>query len=371
MKKMTEKEKLNALNEIRLLASVDHPNVISYKEAYIDEPSESLCIIMEYAEGGDLLTIINKQSRMKKYLSENIIWSYTAQMIKGLKALHDLLILHRDLKCANVFQTNSGLIKLGDLNVSKIAKQGMLRTQTGTPYYASPEVWKDQPYSLKSDIWSLGCVIYELASLKPPFRSVDMKSLYKIVIAGKYDNIPSHFSTDLSNLIKQCLQVNPKQRPSTSEMLSNNNTIINTIKGMNFYQKVQKNDLLETIKMPRNLKKLNDILPKAKYGEKILEPQRGYSQGRKDYNPRQSILKNEDIRNQHRIALKPINRNNSFDPHQNYEENNLPPIKGLYEGKEYININIEKYISKKINGGKENRPPSCGRQIIYKSKNYL
>lgn len=78
----------------------------------------------------------------------------------GLKSLHDNRILHRDLKCANVFVTAEGIYKLGDLNVSKVMKKAMAYTQTGTPYYASPEVWNDQPYDMKSDIWSLGCVVY-------------------------------------------------------------------------------------------------------------------------------------------------------------------------------------------------------------------
>jgi len=87
-------------------------------------------------------------------------------MVLGLKALHDKNILHRDLKSANVFLTKQSTVKMGDLNVSKVAKYGgLLFTQTGTPYYASPEVWKDQPYDFKSDIWSLGCVIYEMVAL--------------------------------------------------------------------------------------------------------------------------------------------------------------------------------------------------------------
>jgi NIMA (never in mitosis gene a)-related kinase len=88
--------------------------------------------------------------------------------------LHDLDIVHRDIKCANLFLTREGLLKLGDLNVSKVAKQGLMRTQTGTPYYASPEVWYDKPYDYKSDIWSLGCVIYEMITLLPPFRANSM-----------------------------------------------------------------------------------------------------------------------------------------------------------------------------------------------------
>ncbi len=123
------------------------------------------------------------------------------QVSRGLKTLHDLKILHRDLKVklllfqsANVFLTKSGLAKLGDMNVSKIAKNGLLYTQTGTPYYASPEVWKDQPYDCKSDIWSLGCVIYEMCTLEPPFKAEDMEGLFDTVLKGKYPPIPSHFS---------------------------------------------------------------------------------------------------------------------------------------------------------------------------------
>lgn len=101
-------------------------------------------------------------------------------------ALHKLKILHRDMKSANIFLFKSGAAKLGDLNVSKVAKNGMLNTQTGTPYYAAPEVWKDQPYDLKSDIWSFGCVIYEMCCLVPPFKAEDMNGLFKKILRGQY-----------------------------------------------------------------------------------------------------------------------------------------------------------------------------------------
>ena len=103
-------------------------------------------------------------------------------------------VVHRDLKGANVFITEEGTYKLGDLNVSKVIKNDLARTQTGTPYYASPEVWKDQPYGTKSDMWSLGCVIYEMAAQRPPFTAPDIQILYKKILNGYYPRIPSIYS---------------------------------------------------------------------------------------------------------------------------------------------------------------------------------
>ena len=90
----------------------------------------------------------------------------------------------------------------------------MLFTQTGTPYYASPEVWRDQPYDSKSDIWSLGCVLYEMIALNPPFRAPNMDGLYKAVLSGSYAKVPTHYSEDLAKIIRLLLQVAPHKRPS-------------------------------------------------------------------------------------------------------------------------------------------------------------
>ncbi len=106
------------------------------------------------------------------------------------------------------------------MNVSKVAKKGLLYTQTGTPYYASPEVWKDEPYDSKSDIWSLGCVIYEVCTLQPPFKATDMDGLYKKVLKGNYPKIPVNYSDDLAKMIKNLITVNPKQRPGCDQILS-------------------------------------------------------------------------------------------------------------------------------------------------------
>lgn len=139
-------------------------------------------------------------------------------------------ILHRDMKVipnmfelyiqsANIFLFKDMQAKLGDLNVSKVVKKGLSYTQTGTPYYASPEVWKDMPYDGKSDIWSMGCVIYEMAALHPPFQAEDMQGLYKKVVKGLYPKIPSHFSQDLANILKYMLQVSANLRPNCGKFV--------------------------------------------------------------------------------------------------------------------------------------------------------
>ena len=211
---LSDKEKENALNEVRILASIEHPNVSGFKEAFIDEASSSLCLVMEYADNGDIFQKICSYQRRETYIKEKKVWYVFIQILRGLRAFHTRKILHRDMKSANIFLYKDMQAKLGDLNVSKIVKTGLSYTQTGTPYYASPEVWKDQAYDSKSDIWSLGCVLYEMCALVPPFRADDMQGLYKMVIKAKYPRIPDHFSHEMATVIKFMLQVAPNNRPS-------------------------------------------------------------------------------------------------------------------------------------------------------------
>jgi NIMA (never in mitosis gene a)-related kinase 1/4/5 len=144
---------------------------------------------MELCDGGDVLKKIEYCKLSGNPMKESELWKLFAQMMIGLKTLHDMHIVHRDIKCANLFLTKAGDLKIGDLNVSKIQKQGMMKTQTGTPYYASPEVWNDRPYNEKSDIWSAGCVLYEMIMLKPPFQATDMDQLFKKITRGAYPSL--------------------------------------------------------------------------------------------------------------------------------------------------------------------------------------
>ena len=262
--KLSDKEKENALNEIRILASVKSKNVISYKEAFFDEKDSSLGIVMEYADNGDLFQLITERKKTKNYFTEQEVWKVFIQLLNGLKALHDFKILHRDIKSANVFLFKGGICKLGDLNVSKVARKGLGYTQTGTPYYASPEVWEEKPYDSKSDIWSLGCVMYEMITLRPPFQAKSMEELYKKVMRGIFPKLSSKYSEDLSDVIKLMIQVEAGARPSCEELLKmpmitkrieffNNNKDIDITEEQN--ESVNKKfELLKTIMVPNNAK---------------------------------------------------------------------------------------------------------------------
>lgn len=216
---MATKEKENALNEVRLLASVTSKQVIGYKEAFLDEETQTLNIIMEYADDEDLDKKIKTRLKNNYPFKEDEIWFFTIQIIKGIKSLHDKNIMHRDLKSANIFLTKDGGVKIGDLNVSKLIKDKLAHTQTGTPYYASPEVWADISYDYKADIWSVGCIVYEMCCLRTPFKAKGLSELFEVVSKGKYSPIPEYYSKELSDLISKLLTVNPVDRISCDEIL--------------------------------------------------------------------------------------------------------------------------------------------------------
>ncbi|CAD8188611.1 unnamed protein product [Paramecium octaurelia] len=314
LQNLNDKEKQNAMNEVRILASVKHPNIISYKEAFIDIQSNSLCIVMEFADGSDLYQKIVNSKKTGKLMEEQIIWNIFIQIVRGLKALHELKILHRDLKSANVFLYQNGDVKLGDMNVSKVAKKGLLYTQTGTPFYASPEVWKDQPYDQKSDIWSLGCVVYEMAALKPPFQAEDMEGLYKRVIRGYYPRISQNYSQDLSNAIRSMLQVQPHLRPNCDKLLQ----FPSLLKRQEELPKQEQTDnepntLLSTIKFPKNYHYFTSMLPKPCYEGVNRKQIKSLHSQQASPNPRSLMSVNgsyEDVTSQKSIDKKDHIHNN-------------------------------------------------------------
>ena len=270
--KLSEKDKKNALNEIRLLASLKHKNIIGYKEAFFDENSKTLNIVMEYADDGDISLKIKRNLKKKLIFDENTIWKWLIQLLEGIKYLHDNKIMHRDLKSANLFLCKNGLLKIGDLNVSTIAKNDLALTQTGTPYYTSPEIWKEKPYNNKCDIWSAGCIIYEICTLHVPFRGTNFKELFDNISLGKYSDINVNYSDDLRKILKLMIVVNPDMRYDAQSILECD-IVKKKIKELNFSLKDSyiktKALLMRTIKLPKNMSEINNNLPK-RYLEKTL-----------------------------------------------------------------------------------------------------
>ena len=351
--KLSEKEKENALNEIRILASVKNKNVISYKEAFFIEKDSSLGIVMEYADNGDLFQLITERKKTKNYFTEQEVWKILIQLLNGLKALHDFKILHRDIKSANVFLFKGGVCKLGDLNVSKVARKGLGYTQTGTPYYASPEVWEEKPYDSKSDVWSLGCVIYEMITLRPPFQAKSMEELYKKVMRGNYPRIPSRYSEDLSDTIKLMIQVEAGARPSCEELLKmpmiskrieyfNNNNDIDITEEQN--ESINKKfELLKTIMVPNKLENLAKNLPKPNYDTEgnIRSFQKSNRNVHKQYGS--LALSNTDLLPN--IKKDKINIKNNYEKNSKsiITESNKERIKIINKNNRSLNINENNY----------------------------
>ena len=157
---------------------------------------------------------------MGKHLKEQKIWHFFIQTCIGLQYLHTRKILHRDIKTINLFLTRDEKIKIGDLGVAKTMKGvNFAHTLVGTPYYLSPELWEEKPYDHKSDIWSLGWVLYELCTLKHPFTGANQAGLILRIVRGKYEPIPSFYSKELSELVSKCLQKDTRKRPSIHDLL--------------------------------------------------------------------------------------------------------------------------------------------------------
>ena len=213
------KERDEAKKEIKLLASFHHPNIVRYRDSFLE--TGVLHIVMDFAEGGDLSNMLKEQGT--RLLPEEQVLDYFVQLCLAMKHVHDRKVLHRDIKSQNIFLTqNRKIMKLGDFGIARVlnATQELAKTACGTPYYMSPEICDNKPYNDKSDVWSMGCLLYEMATLKCPFDARDMRGLIIKILRGAYPPLPRVFSPDLTHLVGKCLARNPSQRPSVNELLA-------------------------------------------------------------------------------------------------------------------------------------------------------
>ncbi|XP_032154532.1 serine/threonine-protein kinase Nek1 isoform X3 [Sapajus apella] len=215
--RMSSKEREESRREVAVLANMKHPNIVQYRESF--EENGSLYIVMDYCEGGDLFKRINAQKGV--LFQEDQILDWFVQICLALKHVHDRKILHRDIKSQNIFLTKDGTVQLGDFGIARVLNSTveLARTCIGTPYYLSPEICENKPYNNKSDIWALGCVLYELCTLKHAFEAGSMKNLVLKIISGSFPPVSLHYSYDLRSLVSQLFKRNPRDRPSVNSIL--------------------------------------------------------------------------------------------------------------------------------------------------------
>jgi len=274
LNKMKREEVQQVFNEVRLLASIHHPNIVRFYECF-QVGIEEVCLVLEYCCNGDLAQEIEKRRQARAFFEERIIWMYMVQLFKAIAVLHSHFIAHRDIKTANVFLGESQMLKLGDLNISKRLKNNLfLKTQTGTPYYMSPEVWDNKLYDCSSDIWALGVVLYEMCCLCKPFTAKSFDMLKKKVKNGIYfpiEQIQPKYSEALSSVVSLLLQVDPDQRPSADELLQCSEIQQNAIALFHSeFEMEECMEILDTIRVPENLEMLETLkhcLPKSQYPE--------------------------------------------------------------------------------------------------------
>ena len=255
-------EKINSVqNEAEILSSLNNKYVVKFYESF--KMNQNIYILMEYCDNGDLCTFLSKIKKARKsdnyYLDEDFVWKLFIQMSIGLYYIHSKKIIHRDIKTLNIFLTKDLDAKIGDLGVAKILEHtNHANTFIGTPYYVSPEMCKNKPYNEKSDIWALGCILYELLTFNHPFTANSQPALFIKILNSSFNPFPPGVPEDLKHMVEFILQKDCAERPSMEEILTSYSFQYNAVRiGLEKDLK----DVLKVVNLP--IYSINKILNKV------------------------------------------------------------------------------------------------------------
>ncbi|CAI5734209.1 unnamed protein product [Peronospora destructor] len=215
---ISENGRKQADNEVILLKSLYHVNIVRFYDHFLAD--DELNIVMEYSDGGNLRQLVKLRSREKMGpFPEPVIMSWFAQLVLAVAYIHGKNVLHRDLKAQNVFLTHKNVVKLGDFGISKaLTGDDTANTACGTPESMSPEICRGEPYGKKSDIWSLGCILYEMIMLRRPFEASTLPEIFTKICKGDFPPILPSFSRELRLLVQLMLQQDASKRPSIEDI---------------------------------------------------------------------------------------------------------------------------------------------------------
>ncbi|KAL9254362.1 Serine/threonine-protein kinase Nek6-like protein [Drosera capensis] len=214
--KQTDKFRRMAIQEMEPITNLDNPYIVEYKDTWTDQ-DYYVYIVSSHIQGGDMAQLI-KKARGK--FSEEKVCKWMVQMLLAIDYLHSKRILHKDLKCSNIFLTKEGAIQIGGYGLAKLlGTDNLASSAVGTPNYMCPELHEDMPYGYKSDIWALGCCMFEIAAHQPAFKAPDLSSLMSKINRSVMAPLPVAYSPNLKQIIKSMLRKKPEHRPTAADLL--------------------------------------------------------------------------------------------------------------------------------------------------------